>query len=179
PQRGAVRPASAGGLLRPARRRERARHPRHPGRGVPGDRQDHRPGAPARLRVRPRRARRTRERDRRRTSPVLAAGHADGGVMFLRLALACWAAAALLLAGCGGSDEPRKAPAPQPLTVATGGQGGIYAEWGAAYARAITKQLDGYRGVAALTTGSVENLERLRDGRAQIALTLGDTALDA
>ena len=28
-------------------------------------------------------------------------------------------------------------------------------------------------------TGSVENLERLRDGRAQIALTLGDTALDA
>jgi TRAP transporter TAXI family solute receptor len=99
--------------------------------------------------------------------------------MFLRRALACWAAAALLLAGCGGSDEPRKAPAPQPLTVATGGQGGIYAVWGDAYARAITKQLEGYRGVAALTTGSVENLERLRDGRAQIALTLGDTALDA
>jgi len=99
--------------------------------------------------------------------------------MSLRRALACWAAAALLLAGCGGSDEPRKAPARQPLTVATGGQGGIYAVWGAAYARAITKQLEGYRGVAALTTGSVENLERLRDGRAQIALTLGDTALDA
>ena len=99
--------------------------------------------------------------------------------MSLRRALACWAAAALLLAGCGGSDEPRKAPAPQPLTVATGGQGGIYAVWGAAYARAITKQLEGYRGVPTLTTGSVENLERLRDGRAQIALTLGDTALDA
>jgi uncharacterized protein len=99
--------------------------------------------------------------------------------MSLRRALACWAAAALLLAGCGGSDEPRKAPTRQPLTVATGGQGGIYAVWGAAYARAITKQLEGYRGVAALTTGSVENLERLRDGRAQIALTLGDTALDA
>ena len=99
--------------------------------------------------------------------------------MLLRRALACWAAAALLLAGCGGSDEPRKAPAPQPLTVATGGQGGIYAVWGAAYARAISKSLDGYRGVATPTTGSVENLERLRDGRAQIALTLGDTALDA
>jgi TRAP transporter TAXI family solute receptor len=99
--------------------------------------------------------------------------------MPLRRALACWAAAALLLAGCGGSDEQRKAPAPQALTVATGGQGGIYAVWGAAYARAITKQLEGYRGVATPTTGSVENLERLRDGRAQIALTLGDTALDA
>jgi TRAP transporter TAXI family solute receptor len=99
--------------------------------------------------------------------------------MLLRRALACWAAAALLLAGCGGSDEPRKAPAPQTLTVATGGRGGIYAVWGAAYARAISKSLDGYRGVATPTTGSVENLERLRDGRAQIALTLGDTALDA
>ena len=99
--------------------------------------------------------------------------------MSLRRALACWAAAALLLAGCGGSDEPRKAPAPQTLTVATGGQGGIYAVWGAAYARAISKSVDGYRGVATPTTGSVENLERLRDGRAQIALTLGDTALDA
>ena len=99
--------------------------------------------------------------------------------MSLRRALACWAAAALLLAGCGGSDEPRKAPAQQTLTVATGSQGGIYSVWGAAYARAITKQLEGYRGVATRTTGSVENLERLRDGRAQIALTLGDTALDA
>jgi len=99
--------------------------------------------------------------------------------MLLRRALACWAAAVLLLAGCGGSDEPRKAPAPQTLTVATGGRGGIYAVWGAAYARAISKSLDGYRGVATPTTGSVENLERLRDGRAQIALTLGDTALDA
>ena len=99
--------------------------------------------------------------------------------MSLRRALACWAAAALLLVGCGGSDEPRKAPAPQTLTVATGSQGGIYSVWGAAYARAITSQLEGYRGVATRTTGSVDNLERLRDGRAQIALTLGDTALDA
>jgi TRAP transporter TAXI family solute receptor len=99
--------------------------------------------------------------------------------MSLRRALACWAAAALLLAGCGGSDAPRKAPAPQTLTVATGGPGGIYAVWGAAYARAISKRLEGYRGVASPTTGSVENLERLRDGKAQIALTLGDTAVDA
>ena len=97
-----------------------------------------------------------------------------------RRALACWAAAALLLAGCGGSDhrssqrEPRK-----PLTVATGAQGGIYAVWGAAYAREITRRLDGYRATPAETSGSVENLERLRDGKAQIALTLGDTALDA
>lgn len=102
--------------------------------------------------------------------------------MRMRRALACWAAAAILLAGCGGSDDGSKAgkaPARHTLTVATGGTGGIYAVWGAAFAREITKRLEGYRGVAAETSGSVENLQRLRDGKAQIALTLGDTALDA
>ena len=95
----------------------------------------------------------------------------------MRRALAT-AAAALLLAGCGG-DADRPAPARETLAVATGGAGGVYAVWGAAYADEITRRLTGYRGVAVPTTGSVENLQRLRDGKVQIALTLGDTALDA
>src|ERR1700755_3098451 len=45
PQRRAFRPAPAGRVVRPARGDERARHPRGPGRRVPGDRPDHRPGA--------------------------------------------------------------------------------------------------------------------------------------
>ena len=99
----------------------------------------------------------------------------------MRRALAS-AAAALLLAGCGadstvGRQEPE--PAREPLIVATGGKGGIYATYGAALAAEITKRLEGYRGRAVETTGSVENLQLLRDGKAQIALTLGDTALDA
>jgi TRAP transporter TAXI family solute receptor len=98
----------------------------------------------------------------------------------MRRALAS-AAAALLLAGCGGAtvgkdDEP---PPRTTLNVATGGPGGIYAVYGAALARDITSGLEGYRGRAVTSTGSVENLERLRDGKAQIALTLADTALDA
>jgi uncharacterized protein len=100
----------------------------------------------------------------------------------VRRALAASAAAALLLAGCGGSGaagggEP-EAPR-ETLTIATGGKGGIYAVYGAALAREITLRLDGYRGRTLETTGSVQNLQRLRDGKAQIALTLGDTALDA
>jgi TRAP transporter TAXI family solute receptor len=95
----------------------------------------------------------------------------------VRRALAT-AAAALLLAGCGG-DADRQPPARETLAVATGGAGGVYAVWGAAYADEITRRLAGYRGVAVPTTGSVENLQRLRDGKVQIALTLGDTALDA
>lgn len=99
----------------------------------------------------------------------------------MRRALAL-AAAALLLAGCGGSSTVgSKEPEPprETLTVATGGKGGIYAVYGAALAKEITRKLDGYRGRAVATTGSVQNLLRLRDDKAQIALTLGDTALDA
>jgi TRAP transporter TAXI family solute receptor len=92
------------------------------------------------------------------------------------------AAAALLLAGCGGSSavggkEPE--PPRETLTVATGGKGGIYAVYGAALATEITRRLDGYRGRPLETTGSVQNLLLLRDGKARIALTLADTALDA
>ena len=99
----------------------------------------------------------------------------------MRRALAL-AAAALLLAGCGGSSTVgSKEPEPprETLTIATGGKGGIYAVYGATLAKEITRKLDGYRGRAIETTGSVQNLLRLRDGKAQIALTLGDTALDA
>ncbi len=100
----------------------------------------------------------------------------------MRRALAS-AAAALLLAGCGGGSNPvtgQEEEAPrETLTVATGGTGGIYAVYGTQLASAITGGLDGYRGRARETTGSVENLQRLEAGRAQIALTLADTALDA
>ena len=94
------------------------------------------------------------------------------------------AAAALCLAGAGcggGADDPGsdREPARETLSIATGGRGGIYAVYGAELAKQITRHIDGYRGVAAQTTGSVENLLRLRDGESQIALTLGDTALDA
>jgi TRAP transporter TAXI family solute receptor len=95
----------------------------------------------------------------------------------VRRALAS-AAAALCLAGCGaGGDEAQ--PEREPLAIATGGKGGIYSVYGANHARRITRDLPGYRGTTQATTGSVENLQRLRDGEVQIALTLADTALDA
>jgi TRAP transporter TAXI family solute receptor len=86
-----------------------------------------------------------------------------------------------VVAGCGGGggdSEPGDRP-PERLTVSTGGQGGIYFFYGAAFAKVITRHLAGYRATAERSKGAVENLLRLRDGRADIALTLGDTALDA
>jgi uncharacterized protein len=94
-------------------------------------------------------------------------------------------AAAVLTAfavGCGGSGSDSSQPSkrtPVRLTVTTGGKGGIYYVYGAALAKVITRHLPGYRATAGESTGAVENLLRLRDGKADIALTLGDTALDA
>ena len=95
----------------------------------------------------------------------------------MRRALAS-AAAALCLAGCGSGGDERQ-PAREPLAIATGGKGGIYSVYGAGLARRITRDLPGYRANTQATTGSVENIQRLRDGDVQIALTLADTALDA
>lgn len=93
-----------------------------------------------------------------------------------------WVLAAAVLtafaAGCGDGDEP-SGRAPERLTITTGGEGGIYFVYGAAYAKVISANLPGYRATAVGSTGSVENLLSLRDGKTDIALTLGDTALDA
>jgi uncharacterized protein len=88
-----------------------------------------------------------------------------------------------VVAGCGGggdggADEP-DGRAPERLVVTTGGEGGIYFVYGAAFAKVVSDHLPGFRATAEGSTGAVENLMRLRDGQADIALTLGDTALDA
>ena len=85
-----------------------------------------------------------------------------------------------VVAGCGGGgDSQPGGRAPETLAVTSGGEGGIYFVYGAAYAEVISRHLPGYRATARGSTGAVENLMRLRDGKADIALTLGDTALDA
>jgi TRAP transporter TAXI family solute receptor len=86
-----------------------------------------------------------------------------------------------VVAGCGGGggDSEPSGRAPEKLVVTSGGEGGIYFVYGAAFAKVITKHLPGFRATAKGSTGAVENLMRLRDGQADIALTLGDTALDA
>ncbi len=86
-----------------------------------------------------------------------------------------------VVAGCGGGggDAETSGRAPERLVVTTGGEGGIYFVYGDAYAKVISRHLPGYRATARGSTGAVENLMRLRDGEADIALTLGDTALDA
>ncbi|MEU2913387.1 TAXI family TRAP transporter solute-binding subunit [Streptomyces massasporeus] len=85
--------------------------------------------------------------------------------------------AALLLAGCGGSDAP-----PRPsgeVTVATGNQGGVYAEYGAGFADVIERRLPAASARVLHTGGSVDNLRRVGGGEARVGFTLADSAADA
>jgi TRAP transporter TAXI family solute receptor len=87
-----------------------------------------------------------------------------------------------VVAGCGGGGGDSGEPggrASEKLVVTTGGEGGIYFVYGAAFAKVISEHLPGFSASATGSTGAVENLRRLGDGEADIALTLGDTALDA
>ncbi|WP_405996840.1 TAXI family TRAP transporter solute-binding subunit [Streptomyces sp. NBC_00829] len=97
--------------------------------------------------------------------------------MRLARVLASAVAAALLLAGCGGSDAP-----PRPsgeVNVATGNPGGVYADYGAGYAKLIESRLPDTSARVLYTGGSVDNLRRVDSGLAQTGFTLADSAADA
>lgn len=101
-----------------------------------------------------------------------------------RPALALLAAALLalpLLAGCVGDEgagDPWEGQRPDTLTVATGGSTGIYHAYGVGLAEVLRERYDVPVEVAE-TGGSVENLESLEDGTAQVAFSAADAARDA
>src|SRR5512132_1079448 len=64
------------------------------------------------------------------------------------------------------------------LNIVTGGTGGVYIVYGAGLADLLNKKLK----VAASpqsTTASVDNMKLIRDGKADLAFVLADTAYDA
>jgi hypothetical protein len=64
------------------------------------------------------------------------------------------------------------------VNIVTGGQGGVYIIYGAGLADLLTKQLK-VNASAESTAASVANMQLIRDGKAQLAFTLADTAYDA
>ena len=64
------------------------------------------------------------------------------------------------------------------VNVATGGTGGVYIIYGAGIADLLTKKLK-VNASAESTAASVANMQLIRDGKAQLAFTLSDTAYDA
>src|SRR5437870_4976370 len=64
------------------------------------------------------------------------------------------------------------------LNIVTGGTGAVYIVYGAGLAELLNKRL-GTAASAQSTTASVDNMKLIRDGKADLAFTLADTAFDA
>jgi len=96
-------------------------------------------------------------------------------------------AALVVIAAC---NAPRASTTPTPstagtpnftgktLNIVTGGTGAVYIVYGAGLAELLNKRL-GIAASAQSTTASVDNMKLIRDGKADVAFTLADTAFDA
>jgi hypothetical protein len=83
-------------------------------------------------------------------------------------------AAGLPVAACTSTDVP----APAELVLATGPDGAVFREVGAALADALAAQLPHTKVTARPTSASVENLRLLREGSAQLGLSSLDSMTD-
>lgn len=94
--------------------------------------------------------------------------------------LAVVVVAVLAVSGTLGSrhDDPWEGAAPESLTIATGGTSGIYHGYGVAVGDVLTER-HGVPVEIAESGGSVENLQRLADGSAQVAFSAADAVADA
>ncbi|MDP9431086.1 MAG: TAXI family TRAP transporter solute-binding subunit, partial [Actinomycetota bacterium] len=94
-------------------------------------------------------------------------------------------AATLLLSACGGGDSGggagggQPAQAGGPLTFATGGTGGVYFPYGGGIANLLSSELQGTTVTVQETNASVDNMQLLASGQAQLAFGLGDVVSDA
>jgi TRAP transporter TAXI family solute receptor len=71
------------------------------------------------------------------------------------------------------------APTVQRISIATGGTGGVYFVLGGGLARLISQHIPGVQATAEVTSASVDNMRLIGAKRADLALTLNDTAYDA
>ncbi|MGH9328803.1 MAG: TAXI family TRAP transporter solute-binding subunit, partial [Vicinamibacterales bacterium] len=74
---------------------------------------------------------------------------------------------------CGGGSGV------QYLSIATGDTGGVYYAYGGGLAKVVSEHVPGVRATAESTAASVDNLKLIRDGKADVAFALADTAADA
>ncbi|MEW6267215.1 MAG: TAXI family TRAP transporter solute-binding subunit [Thermodesulfobacteriota bacterium] len=71
------------------------------------------------------------------------------------------------------------AQAKKRISIATGGTGGVYYPYGGGMANVISKYLPGVEATAEVTSASVDNMKLVGAGKADLALTMVDTAFDA
>ncbi len=92
-----------------------------------------------------------------------------------RLAAVLAVVAALLV----GPFAPASAAPRVRLSIVTGGTGGVYFILGGGLAKLISLNIPGVEATAEVTSASVDNMRLIGAKRADIAMTLADTAFDA
>ena len=65
------------------------------------------------------------------------------------------------------------------ISIATGGTGGVYYILGGALARVLSRDVPNVQATAEVTSASIENLNFVAQGSADVAFTLADSAFDA
>ena len=101
-------------------------------------------------------------------------------VATLLVAAACEAPRATSSTTTAPATSTRAAPdfSGKTLNIVTGGTGGVYIVYGAGLADMLTKKMK-VAASAQSTPASVDNMKLIRDGKADLAFTLADTAFDA
>jgi hypothetical protein len=86
-----------------------------------------------------------------------------------------------LIAGAGLATlaSPALAQARRRLTVATGGTGGVYFVYGGGLARVLTEKLPNTQVTAQVTGGSVDNINLVTSGDADLGFSTLDSVVDA
>ncbi len=85
----------------------------------------------------------------------------------------------------GGTTEPSASPvasvggAVTQLSIATGGTGGVYYPLGGGISQVIRDYVPGYDATVQETNASVDNMQLIASGGADLAFALADTAADA
>lgn len=79
------------------------------------------------------------------------------------------------LGGCGGVSQSEKRA--NPIRVATGPDSGLYYPIGLAFAEVLAER--GYQAQAIVTPGTVENIDLIRSGEANVAIVMMDSLLQA
>ena len=88
--------------------------------------------------------------------------------------------------GQGDGDDPPASGSGAPggngggqLSIATGGTGGVYYPLGGGFSQVIRDYVPGHDATVQETNASVDNMQLIGNGGADLALVLGDTAADA
>src|SRR2546423_10829351 len=110
--------------------------------------------------------------------PARRSGRAPLGFLILAAVLAAACQAPRAAAPPAASGASGASIEGRTLNIVTGGTGGVYIVYGAGLADILSRKIK-VAASAQSTAASVANMQLIRDGKADLAFTLADTAFEA